>query len=418
MSWFRHLWGAAALALLLGACALRPSPAALPQPYPTILPGAELVEQHDASLPFPLRLPPGFRITRYADGLEEVRSVVFSPAGVPHVTVMNRKAREAGKVLALPDDDGDGRADRTVVVLDGLDRPHGIAFHGGFLYVAEPDTVWRLRDADGDLLPDERVAVVENLAQVSGHLARPLLFDDAGRLLVAIGSTCNACKEEDPRHGAILRFDVSGARSPAAPGEIYASGLRSVVGMTFRPGTQELWALDNGADHLGREQPPDLIVRVEQGVRYGWPYCYGDRVPDISVQDNPEVAPPDDGPVETFCRDRAGAPAILLPTHVAPLGVIFYTGDRFPPELRGDMFVTLHGSHGFVNQYGYKVIRIPFKNGRPASAPQDFITGWAPEGADIWLGRPLDVEQAPDGTLFVTDDANGFLYRVDYVGGR
>jgi glucose/arabinose dehydrogenase len=183
-----------ALALLLSACALRPSPVALLQPAPTILPDAQLVEQQDPSIPFPLRLPPGFRITRYADGLEEVRSVEFSPAGVPHVTVMNRKAREAGKVLALPDDDGDGRADRTLVVLDGLDRPHGIAFHGGYLYVAEPDTVWRLRDMDGDLLPDERLVVVENLAPVVGHLARPLAFDEAGRLLVAVGSTCNACQ--------------------------------------------------------------------------------------------------------------------------------------------------------------------------------------------------------------------------------
>ena len=402
-------------ALLLSSCALRPSPVVMPEPSPTILPDPTLQELRDPSLPFSLWLPPGFRISLYADGLEEVRSVVFSPEGVPHVTVMNRREREAGRVLALPDDDGDGRADRTVVVLDGLDRPHGIAFHGGFLYVAEPDTVWRLRDTDGDLVADERVAVVENMAQVAGHLARPLLFDDAGRLLVGIGSTCNACQEKDQRHGAILRFDVSGARPPDAPGEIYALGLRSSVGMAFRPGTQELWALENGADHLGRTQPPDLIFRVEQGVRYGWPYCYGDRIPDITVQDNPDVGPPDGGPVETFCSERAGAPAIVLPTHVAPLGVTFYTGDRFPAEMQGDMFVSLHGSHGYVNQYGYKVIRIPFEDGVPGP-PQDFIVGWAGPELPIWVGRPLDVEMAPDGTLFVTDDANGFLYRVEYVG--
>lgn len=404
-----------ALALLLSACALRPSPASIPQPAPTLLPDPALVERLDPSIPFPLRLPPGFTITRYAEGLEEVRSVVFSPAGVPFVTVMNRQGREAGKVLALPDDDGDGRADRTVLVLGGLDRPHGIAFHGGYLYVAEPDTVWRLKDVDGDLLPDEQVAVITGMAQVFGHLARPLVFDDAGRLLVAVGSTCNACKEQDVRHGAILRYDLDSGRAPGDPGEIFATGIRSSVGITFRPGTQELWALDNGPDHLGREQPPDLILRVEQGVRYGWPYCYGDRVPDITVQDNPAVGPPDDGPVETFCRDRAGAPEVVLPTHVAPLGVVFYTGQRFPQEMRGDMFVTLHGSHGFVNRYGYKVIRIPFRDGKPGQ-PQDFITGWAPPGADIWIGRPLDVEEAPDGSLFITDDGLGYLYRVDYTG--
>lgn len=404
-----------ALALLLSACALRPSPAALVQPAPTILPNEALQEYQDPSLPFPLRLPPGFRISLYAEGLEEVRAVRFSPAGVPYVTVMNRKLRDAGKVLALPDDDGDGVADHTVTVLDGLDRPHGIAFSNGDLYVAEPDTVWRLRDTNGDLLPDERTSVVESLAQVFGHLARPLLFDDQGRLLVAVGSTCNACKEVDPRHGAILRFDLASGRAVDAPGEVFANGLRSVVGIAFRPGTQELWALENGVDHLGNDQPPDLIFRVEQGVRYGWPYCYGDRVPDITVQDNPLVAPPDDLPVETFCRDRAGAPAIVLPTHVAPLGVIFYTGERFPADMRGDMFVTLHGSHGFANSFGYKVIRVPFEDGQPGQ-PQDFITGWAPPGASIWLGRPLDLTMAPDGTLFITDDDKGFLYRVDYVG--
>jgi glucose/arabinose dehydrogenase len=405
----------AALGLLLAGCALLPSPAALPQPYPTIRPDQGLQEFNDPSIPFPLRLPPGFRISRYAEGLEEVRSVVFSPAGVPYVTVMNRKLRDAGKVLALPDANGDGVSDRTVVVLEGLDRPHGIAFKGDDLYVAEPDTVWRLRDTNGDFLPDEREAVITEMSQVFGHLARPLLFDDQGRLLVAIGSTCNACKEEDPRHGSILRFDLSSGRAPNEPGEIFATGLRSIVGMTFRPGTQELWAVENGPDHLGREQPPDLIVHVEQGVQYGWPYCYGNRIPDITVQDNPEIGLPDGMPVETFCRERAGAPAVVLPTHVAPLGVIFYTGEHFPEEMRGDMFVSLHGSHGYVNQYGYKIIRIPFEDGKPGE-PQDFITGWAPPGADIWLGRPLDVEMAPDGTLYITDDGKGYLYRVDYVG--
>jgi glucose/arabinose dehydrogenase len=403
----------AIITIALSACALRPSPVALPQPAERIATDPALQEYRDPSIPFPLELPPGFRISIYADGLEEVRSIAFSPQGVPHVTVMNRKLREAGRVLALPDDDGDGRADRTIVVMDGLDRPHGIVFRGSDLYVSEPDTVWRLRDTDGDLVANERAAVITDMALVFNHLARPLLFDDGGRLLVGIGSTCNACKEQDARHGTIMRFDLASGRAPNAPGEIIATGLRSTVGMTFRPGTQELWALENGPDHLGNDQPPDLIFRIEPGTRYGWPYCYGDRVPDITVQDNPAVGPPDDAPVETFCRERAGAPAVVLPPHVAPLGVIFYTGQRLPAEMQGDMFVTLHGSHGYVNRYGYKVVRIPFTDGTPGP-PQDFITGWAPDEADIWLGRPLDVEQAPDGTLFVTDDVRGWLYRVDY----
>src|SRR5262249_6120951 len=163
-------------------------------------------------------------------------------AGVPYVTILNRRGRDAGQVLALPDDDGDGRADRTIVVADGIDRAHGIAFYKGQLYVAGGGTTWLLRDTNGDLVADERVAIAETPAP-GDHWARPILFDAAGNLLVGVGSTCNMCQEKDERRATIMSFASGGAPTTQPNGTIVARGLRSVVDMTIRPGTQELWAL-------------------------------------------------------------------------------------------------------------------------------------------------------------------------------
>jgi glucose/arabinose dehydrogenase len=390
-------------AILLGACAGAPAPS-----IPTG-PGAA-ISAGDA-LPWPLSLPPGYRISIYAKGLEEVRDIAFSPSGVPYVTVMNRAGRRAGKVLALPDQDGDGRADRVVVVASDLDKPHGIVFYKDQLYVSEASTIWLLRDSNGDMVADSREAVVRDMPASDDHWARPFVFDDDGSILVAIGSHCNACQEGDKRRATISRYVQGGDKR----GQVVARGLRSVVGLAWRPGTHELWATDNGRDQLGVETPPDQIFQVAEGKHYGWPYCYGDRTPDPQVLADPNISTPDRSPKDAFCRDQVSAPALLLPPHTAPLVMTFYDGTQFPPEMRGNMFVALHGAFDFSTLAGYRVIRIPFVDGKPGQ-PEDFITGWATQGAKLWVGRPVGVRVGPQGSLYITDDVNGFLYRVDYVG--
>jgi glucose/arabinose dehydrogenase len=364
------------------------------------------------ALPWPLTLPPGYRISLYARGLEEVRDIAFSPSGVPYVTVMNRGGRRAGKVLALPDQNGDGRADRAVVVTGDLDKPHGIVFYKDQLYVSEASTIWLLRDSNGDMVADTREAVVEEIPASGDHWARPFLFDEDGSIMVAIGSHCNACQEGDKRRATIARFQPGVA---SQRGQVIARGLRSVVGLTWRPGTHELWATNNGRDQLGPETPADQLFRIEEGKHYGWPYCYGDRTPDPEIFADPNISTPDRTPKNVFCREQVTAPALLLPPHTAPLGLVFYDGAQFPPEARGSLFVALHGAFDFSTRSGYRVVRISFVDGQPGQ-PEDFITGWVPPDAKLWLGRPVGVRVGPQGSLFVTDDVNGFLYRVDYVG--
>jgi glucose/arabinose dehydrogenase len=369
----------------------------------------------DPEIPFALELPDGYKITLYAKGLEEVRKVVFGPAGTPYVTVMNRGHKRGGKVLALPDTNGDGRADRSVVVVDKLDRPDGIQFHDRQLYVSDPSAIYRLSDTNGDLVADTTQAVVQGIPAHEDHWARPFLFDQAGDIVVAVGSTCNACHEGNKLRGTILRYKLSGGDPAKREVTMVARGLRSVVGLAWRPETQELWATNNGPDHLGPTLPPDQLFHIEEGKHYGWPYCYGDRIVDQTVLNDPKVFAPGDMPKGEFCRTQATSPALLLPPHSAPLGLAFYDGTQFPEAVRGSLFVAYHGAFDFANLNGYRVVRIPFENGAPGQ-PEDFLTGFVPPGSAKWVGRPVDVAVAPDGSLFVTDDFNGFLYRIEYVG--
>jgi glucose/arabinose dehydrogenase len=401
----RHYRILLALLALLAACGGAPTTA------PTRVPIAR-----DSQLPWPLTVPPGFRVMLYARGLEEVRSIAFAPDGTPYVTVMNRSQKRGGKLLALPDTNHDGRADKTIVVKDRLDRPHGLAFYKGELYISEPSTISRLHDSNGDMVADTSEPLVSKMSTKDDHWARPFVFDAAGHILVAIGSTCDACQEGNKQRATILRYTLDGDDPGARTMTVFARGLRSVVGLAWRPGTNELWAGNNGPDSLGPDLPPDQLFHVEEGKHYGWPYCYGDRVPDPNVLTDVDISTPNKTPKDAFCRDSVTPPALLLPPHSAPLGMAFYDANAFPAEMRGSLFIALHGSFAFANTGGYRVIRVPFVDGKPGT-PQDFLTGFTPPGATTWLGRPVSVAVAPDGSLFVTDDVNGFLYRIDYRGG-
>jgi glucose/arabinose dehydrogenase len=335
-----------------------------------------------------IRLPPGFHLDTFASGLGSPRFMAVSPTGDLFVSVPSR-----GQVVALPDRAGRGRADRVVVYASGLNRPHGLAFFQEFLYVAETDAVVRFAYRPGELAGGKPEVVVRDIPGGGGHWTRTIAFGPDGKMYVSVGSSCNVCEERDPRRAAILQFNPDGTG-----GRIFAQGIRNPVGITFQPQTGELWATNNGRDWLGDNLPPETILIVKDGAHFGWPYCYGSRIPD------PDHGRPD------FCKTTA-LPAVEIQAHSAPLGLAFYTGGMFPPEYRGDLFVGLHGSWNRSEPTGYKVIRIPLRDGKPGT-PQDFATGWL-QGSHA-RGRPVDVVTGKDGALYVSDDRAGVIHRITY----
>jgi glucose/arabinose dehydrogenase len=337
-----------------------------------------------------LQLPPGFRIQAFARELTGVRFMTLGPDGELYATLMRR-----GEIVRVPDRNGDGQADGAEVVADGLNAPHGIVFRDGALYVGETNRVTRLTDADGDGVFEGREPLAD-LPTGGGHSTRTLGFGPDGMLYVSVGSSCNVCNEADERRAAILQIapDGSGAR-------VYARGLRNAVGFVFHPTTGELWATNNGRDQLGDDYPPETVNVVRDGDDFGWPRCVNGAQPD------PQFGSP--GACEGVAR-----PAVEMQAHSAPLGLRFYEGTQFPPEYQGSLFVAFHGSWNRSVPTGYKVVRVPVQDGRPAGPVEDFVTGWQQGTSRAW-GRPVDVVVASDGSLFISDDGANQIYRVWYA---
>ncbi len=341
-----------------------------------------------------VRLPAGFRISLFASELPGARLMAFSPSGVLVVSLT-----EEGRVMALADPERTGRASHRYALLEGVDSPHGLAFRGRDLYVAETGRVLRFPDAEGALRQGrslgmgEAVVVVPELPQGGNHFSRTIAFGFEGELFVSVGSSCNVCEEQDQRRGAVLRFPAGGGE-----GEVYASGLRNAVGLRWNPQDRNLWVTENGRDWLGDDLPPEEINVIGEPGDYGWPYCYGKNVPD-----------PEYGDAER-CRETI-SPALELPAHNAPLGLDFYQGGNFPAEYQGDVFLALHGSWNRSIPDGYKVVRVLVEDGKPVRT-EDFATGWL-RGRRAW-GRPVDVLSGPDGALYVSDDRADAVYRITY----
>lgn len=339
-----------------------------------------------------IKLPPGFSIDFFARDLGFARFLTLDPRGTLLVSVPR-----AGRVIALPDDNGDGKADGVINVVEGLELPHGLAFLNGQLYVAETGRVVRFDyDPATRRVSGSPTVVVPDLPARGTHWTRTITVGPDRRLYVSVGSTCNSCEEKDPRRAAIYRYEIDGRG-----GAPFGTGLRNAVGIAFRPGTSELWATVNGRDWLGDDQPGEYVTRVEEGGFYGWPHCHW--APSGLVPD------PDLGRGDR-CKNARG-PSLLYQAHTAPLGLAFYTGAQFPAEYRGDVLVALHGSWNRSVPVGYKVIRVRLGGGA-APVAEDFAAGWL-GGGRAW-GRPVDLAVAPDGALFLSDDYLGAVYRITY----
>lgn len=342
-----------------------------------------------------LDLPPGFESTVFAEGLDEPRFIAFDPEGVLYVA-----ERGKDRIVTLPDLDGDGRADAIQSFAEELEGVHSLVNYLDAWYTGVPTGVIRLNDLDGDGQAEVREVVVDGLPDDGQHKTRTVTFLPDGRMVLSVGSSCNACEEEDPRRATVLVYD-----SPDGEGErIFASGLRNAVGLAVHPETGELWATNNGRDLLGDDIPPDTIHILLEGADYGWPACHGG-----------EVIDPNYGPPEAC--EQVSEPAVRLQAHSAPLGMVFYTANSFPAEYQGDLFVALHGSWNRSQPTGYKVVRIPVHDGEASGPVEDFATGWLDDETSNASGRPVGLAVGPDGALYVSDDKGGFIYRIDYSSG-
>jgi glucose/arabinose dehydrogenase len=353
--------------------------------------------------PHTLTGPAGMQVSLFGVG-QGLRMLAVAPNGDLFVSQTRQ-----GRVLVMPDRDGDHIADTTTTFVEGLGKPHGLAFHKGYLYVATEGEVRRYAYQPGQLQaagPGERIAELpfgtsQGLVTGVNHDTRSLVFGPGDKMYVSAGSDCDSCEEGDPRRASIMEFNDDGSG-----GHVYAGGLRNAVGIDVDPRTGRLWASVNERNEQGNEFPPDLFTPIRAGADYGWPYCRG-----IPLQPDPQF-----GKSADYCAARESAP-VGLPAHIAPLGIRFYNGGgQLPAGYGYGAFLAIHGSTLHDPPYGYDVRFVSLRPGQMQAGAQVAITGWQ-AGGQVW-GRPVDLVFGADGALYVSDDAAGAVYRVSFPAGR
>jgi glucose/arabinose dehydrogenase len=388
-----------------------------------------------------LELPDGFCARVVARGVGAARHIAVDAGGDLYVALREDGEDRPGGVVALRDTTGDGRAD--VRETFGGGGGTGVALRDGWLYFGADGRILRWHLREGELAPSgSPEVVVSDLPSERSHAAKPIVFDGQGDLFVNVGSPSNSCQEEDraaespgmdpcpelETRAGIWRFDADATGQTQADGQRFATGMRNTVALALGPdGT--LHGVIHGRDQLGQNwpdlftveesarKPSEEFVRITEGADYGWPYCYHDPQLDEKVL-APEYG--GDGREVGRCADKDD-PLVAFPAHWAPDGLHFYTADQFPPEYRGGAFIAFHGSWNRAPepQAGYKVVHVPFRDGRPTGEWEEFATGFrepgqGPRDADH---RPVGLAQGPDGSLYVTDDQAGWIWRIMREGG-
>lgn len=340
----------------------------------------------------PISMPEGFGITVFADGLQGPRMMAFGPDQQLYVT-----EPETGRVITLPDLDRDGIADGIEVVAENLLEPTGIAFYeDGSLYVAETTRVLRLGDSDGDGYYQDQEILVAGIS-AGGHTNRSIIFSPNWKLLyVAIGSSCNVCEEHDIRRASVMQFNADGS-----DGRVFSIGLRNIFGLAFYPDQDLLLVAVSEREGMADGLPPETLYAIYQDADGGWPFCHAGRITD------PEFGNKDS------CNEDLLKTIYEFEAQTVPYGMEFYSGDQFPTEYQGDLFITLHGTGDGSSTAGNKIIRIEYGTGTREPV-QDFAVGWVLEDGNTW-GSPTDLIQGPDGDLFLSDDKLGVIYRIFYA---
>ena len=368
----------------------------LPKPFatPAAANSSSVVPRPAGVLP---AVPPGFKIEVYAAGFVNPRWMVVAPNGDVFLA-----EPAAGRVDLLHESGGKVAVGTFAA---GFSRPHGLAMGQGALYVSDDKAVWRLGYTDGAMKAGkkDRVTTAPDLSPGGYHWTRDLAIDSKGTIYIGIGSSNNVAPDA-PIRASVQTVAPDGSLKP------FATGTRNPVGLAFYPGTDDLFVTVNERDGYGDEMVPDYLTHVQPGGFYGWPYAW--------LGDHPD---PDWGAKRPDLVAKAIAPDLLFHAHSAPLGLVFYEGAQFPASYKGDAFVALHGSWNSGAPTGYKVVRVPFKNGRPSGGYENFVTGFW-NGADkpgnpahVW-GRPAGLAVAKDGSLLIADDAGKVVWRVRYEG--
>ena len=375
-----------------------------------------------------LNVPSGFSVKLLASGLKQPRLIRVAPNGDIFIAESG-----AGQIRVLRLSDAGDEVIGNEIFASGLRLPFGIAFYPNgidpqWIYVANTDSVVRFPYRNGDLHADEKPEVIVPSLPRGGHWTRDIAFSlDDSKMFVSVGSASNDAESiiafnlASPRQLlAFLRQKISDVLvgptdeieradvlvfSPNGAGRrIYASGIRNCVGMAVSPTTGDLWCSTNERDGLGDDLPPDYITRVRDGGFYGWPWYYiGAHEDPLHVGARPDL------------KNKVIVPDILIQPHSASMQMMFYTGAQFPAEYTGNVFAAEHGSWNRAKRTGYKIIRAIVKDGVPSGEYEDFVTGFVIDDERVW-GRPVGIAQAKDGSLLFTDDENGTIWRVSYVG--
>lgn len=341
-----------------------------------------------------IKLPPGFEISLFAENITNARSLVLGDAQTLFVSTRNE-----GKVYAIKHDGT--KAQKVITLASGLNRPNGVAFRKGALYVAEVNRILRYDNIEANLdNPPKPVVVTDQYPSDGAHGWKFIRFGPDGLLYVPIGAPCNICEPGDP-YASITRIDVD-KRNPKP--EIFARGIRNTVGFDWHPQTGELWFTENGRDHLGDDIPPEELNRAAKaGQHFGYPYCHGGDIPD------PEFGS------KRKCTEFT-PPEVKFPAHAAGLGIRFYTGSSFPAAYRNQAFIAQHGSWNRSKKSGYKLLTVNTAvNAGEKPHYKVFAEGWLNSDDTVW-GRPVDVLQLADGSLLVSDDYANAIYRITYKG--
>lgn len=356
------------------------------------------LEPNSTSLDY-LKTPAGFTVEIFADSVPGARQLAVSPSGV--VYAGTRRNGESGKVYAIVDSDGDFKADTVYTITQGHRMPNGVAFRNGDLYIAEVNKIWKFENIENDLAnPPSPTLIRDDYPTESSHGWKYIAFGPDGKLYIPVGAPCNICNNEDtnPIFASLTRINPDGSDR-----EIIAHGIRNTVGFTWHPETGNIWFNDNGRDWLGDDIPPGELNEItEEGQHFGFPYLHGSSVWD-----------PEFGEAGKSRESEFRKPVQELGPHVAPLGLIFYTGTMFPEEFRNQALIAEHGSWNRTQKIGYRIMMVSFDNDGNPTSYQPFIEGWLQGEEDI-RGRPVSIVQLNDGSLLISDDHAGKIYRVTY----
>lgn len=352
----------------------------------------------EVSLGF-IETPAGFSVDIFSDQVSGARQITVSPSGI--VYVGTRKTGESGKVYAIVDLDNDYKADTVYTIASGLRMPNGVAFKDGDLYVAEVSNILKFENIEADLgNPPAPIVISDDFPTETSHGWKYIAFGPDDKLYVPVGAPCNICnkEEENPIYASLTRINKDGSER-----EIVAHGIRNTVGFTWHPETKNIWFTENGRDWLGDDTPAcELNEVTEEGQHFGFPYLHASSVWD-----------PEFGELGREREAEFKKPVQELGPHVAPLGLIFYEGNMFPSEYKHQALIAEHGSWNRSQKIGYRISLVSFDEDGNALSYQPFITGWLQGEEDI-KGRPVSLFELPDGSVLISDDYAGKIYRVTY----